>query len=281
MPLGLTYFQPITLAALRIVMAFMLWQLAAQRLFGLFGGEPAAILSPAWFTGLVAFVGSLAVGVGFLTRLVAAVTAADLLLLYLFRYLPQGFPPIGAGLGEHLALLFLLSAFMAFAGPGRFSVDGDLERERSDIERPLSGDGWRRYYPQALGACRMLVGLLFLLHGLPKLGLGGEAAAFMSQRWLAGVVESFGGAALTLGLFTVPVAFLASGQMAFAYFLSHAPRGFFPIENGGDRAALFCFFFLFLVASGPGRWALDGLLRKGSRAGQEVSAHARVTTLDE
>lgn len=266
----LTYFQPLTLAALRIVMAFMLWQLAAQRLFGLLGGEPAAILSLAWFTGLVAFVGSLAVGVGFLTRLVAAVLAVDLLLLYLFGYLPQGFPPIGAGLGEHVALLFVLSALVAFAGPGRFSIDEDLKRERPDVDLPLSGGGLRRYYPQALGASRILIGVLFLLHGLPKLGLGGEAAAFLSQRWIAGVIESFGGAALTLGLFTAPVAFLASGQMAFAYFLSHAPRGFFPIENAGDRAALFCFFFLFLVAAGPGRWALDGLLRKG--AGQAEKA---------
>lgn len=257
-----TYFQPITLALLRIAAAFMVWQIAAQRLFGLFGGGPAAILSPGWFAGLVAFVGSLAIGVGFLTRPFAAVVALELAVIYLVLFLPQGFPPSGAALGEHIAVPLVIMVLLVFAGPGRFSIDADLKRQRPDIDFRWFGEGLGRFHPQALGACRILLGLLFLQHGLPKLGLGRPAAAFLTQQWIAGVVEVFGGAAIALGFFAVPVAFVASGQMAFAYFLGHAPKGFFPINNGGDRAALFCFFFLFLVAAGPGRWALDGLLRK-------------------
>ena len=257
----LTYFQPVLLALLRIVTAFMLFQIAGQRLFGLFGGDAAAHMTPAWFAGTLAFVGSLSIGVGFLTRPLAALLAADLLVLYVTRYLPQGFPPVSGALGEHVVLAMLLSVLLVFAGPGRFSLDQDITRQRPDIVLP-GATGWDRYYPEALSAVRILVGVLFMLHGLPKMGIGGEAAEFLTQRWFAGFIEAVGGALIAAGLFTAPVAFLASGQMAFAYFLSHAPRAFFPIENGGDRSAMFSFFFLFLVAAGPGRWAVDALMRK-------------------
>ncbi len=80
--------------------------------------------------------------------------------------------------------------------------------------------------------------------------------------WFAGAIE-FAGAALVLaGLFTRPAAFIMSGEMAFAYFISHAPRGFFPILNGGDAAILYCFVFLYLAFAGAGPWSLDALLWK-------------------
>jgi putative oxidoreductase len=72
------------------------------------------------------------------------------------------------------------------------------------------------------------------------------------------VLELFGGFLLVLGLFTRPVAFLLSGDMAVAYFMAHAPRGFFPVINGGDAAILYCFVFLLLVFTGPGAWSVDG-----------------------
>jgi putative oxidoreductase len=76
---------------------------------------------------------------------------------------------------------------------------------------------------------------------------------------LAGVLELFGGALLLVGLFTRPVAFILSGEMAFAYFMAHAPRGFWPILNGGELAALYSFVFLYLAAAGGGPWSLDRL----------------------
>lgn len=109
---------------------------------------------------------------------------------------------------------------------------------------------------------RIAVGLLFFLHGLPKLfgGFGRPAPAeLMSQMGLAGIIEVIGGAMIALGLFTSPVAFLASGQMAVAYFQAHAPRGPWPIMNGGELAALFCFVFLYLAAVGSGKWSLDAI----------------------
>jgi putative oxidoreductase len=112
---------------------------------------------------------------------------------------------------------------------------------------------------------RIVSGFLFFQHGLPKLfgGFGRPAPAeLMSQMGLAGVIEVFGGAAIALGLFTSPVAFIASGEMAVAYFQAHAPRGFWPIVNGGELAALFCFVFLYFAAVGSGKWSLDGVIRR-------------------
>ena len=122
----------------------------------------------------------------------------------------------------------------------------------------------------ALNLLRIVAGLLFMQHGADKLfavfgGMGdGATAPAFTLMWVAGVLEFFGGALVGLGL-DRPVAFVLSGEMAFAYFLSHFPQGFWPIENRGELAALFSFTFLFLAANGGGRFSLDGLFR-GSRA---------------
>lgn len=118
------------------------------------------------------------------------------------------------------------------------------------------------FRPHLYSLLRVTAGLLFFLHGLPKLfgGFGRPAPVeLMSQMGLAGVIEVIGGALIALGLFTSPVAFLASGQMAVAYFQAHAPRGLWPIMNGGELAALFCFVFLYIAAIGSGKWSIDSL----------------------
>jgi putative oxidoreductase len=81
---------------------------------------------------------------------------------------------------------------------------------------------------------------------------------------LAGVLETFGGLLILLGLFTRPVAFVLAGEMAVAYFMAHAPRGFFPLLNKGEPAVLYCFVFLYLAAVGPGPWSLDALRQRSS-----------------
>jgi putative oxidoreductase len=83
-----------------------------------------------------------------------------------------------------------------------------------------------------------------------------------TQGWIGGVLEFFGGLLLLLGLFTRPVAFILSGMMAVAYFQFHATRGFWPIQNGGELAALYCFVFLYLSAAGGGPWSVDSTLRR-------------------
>jgi putative oxidoreductase len=124
------------------------------------------------------------------------------------------------------------------------------------------------YRPQVYALLRIAAGLLFFLHGLPKLfgGFGRPAPAeLFSQMGLAGVIEVFGGVAIMVGLFTSPIAFLASGQMAVAYFQAHAPRGLWPLLNGGELAALFCFVFLYLAASGSGVWSIDAWRKTSGR----------------
>ena len=95
--------------------------------------------------------------------------------------------------------------------------------------------------------------------------LGAVHAELLSLRSAAGVIEFFGGALIALGLFVPHVAFVASGQMAFAYFLSHAPRGFWPILNGGELAALYCFLFLYVATQPVGPFSLDRIRRGSDR----------------
>ncbi len=121
----------------------------------------------------------------------------------------------------------------------------------------------RVWGPRMLSVLRIMAALLFLEHGTQKL-LGfppspNPAPAMMSLSWIAGALELVGGALLAVGAFTRPVAFILSGEMAFAYFMAHAPRSFFPVLNGGDAAILYCFVFLYLVFAGPGPWSLDAL----------------------
>ncbi len=119
--------------------------------------------------------------------------------------------------------------------------------------------------PRMLSVVRIMAGLIFLAHGTQKL-LGFPASDMnppvFSIFWFAGLIELVAGTLITIGLFTRPAAFLASGTMAFAYFIAHAPQNFFPSLNGGDAAILYCFFFLYLVFAGPGSWSLDA--RRGA-----------------
>jgi putative oxidoreductase len=99
------------------------------------------------------------------------------------------------------------------------------------------------------------------LINLPPSPDGMALPAMFSLPWFAGVLELVGGALLIVGLFTRPVAFLLSGEMAFAYWMAHAPQSVFPLLNRGDSAILFCFIFFYLVFAGPGPWSLDARMR--------------------
>jgi putative oxidoreductase len=117
-----------------------------------------------------------------------------------------------------------------------------------------------------LSVLRIMAALLFLQHGMSKyLGFPGPVPtgfAMLSLAGLGGAIELVGGILLTLGLLTRLAAFIMSGEMAFAYFMAHAPRGFFPYLNMGEAAILYCFIFLFIAVAGGGAWTLDRLLPK-------------------
>jgi putative oxidoreductase len=116
--------------------------------------------------------------------------------------------------------------------------------------------------PSFLSLLRIIAALLYLSHGTAKL-LGFPSLGFtpplISLFGLAGMIEIVGGTLILVGLFTRPVSFIVSGELAFAYFIGHAPHGFFPILNHGEPAILLCFIFLYLVFAGPGPCSLDGI----------------------
>jgi putative oxidoreductase len=116
--------------------------------------------------------------------------------------------------------------------------------------------------PRLLSILRIMTGLLFLEHSLAKLIKFPPLPMFanldlMSLVGVAAVIELVGSILLVLGIFSRPVAFILAGEMAVAYFMAHAPRGFFPLVNNGEPAILFCFIFLYIAAAGPGPWSID------------------------
>jgi putative oxidoreductase len=129
------------------------------------------------------------------------------------------------------------------------------------------GETMAAWKPQALSVFRIIAGLMIIEHGMAKL-IGFPVVPMfanlqpMSLLGAAGFIELIGGALLILGLWTQPVAFILSGEMAVAYFMSHAPRGFFPLINGGTLAITYCFAFLYLAAAGAGPWSVDATMKK-------------------
>ena len=128
---------------------------------------------------------------------------------------------------------------------------------------------WQSRTPYFQGLLRIMVAFMFINIGAMKLfafptGMppSGATAEIFSLLGLAGILEFFGGAFFLVGLFTRPVAFILSGLMAVAYFMAHAPRGFWPMLNGGQAAILYCFIFLYFSAAGAGAWSLDKKLKK-------------------
>jgi putative oxidoreductase len=130
---------------------------------------------------------------------------------------------------------------------------------------------WSSWEPYLRSALRIVAAFLFMQFGTAKLfGFpapvmpGGGTAPLASVPGIAGALEAFGGALLLVGLFTRPVAFLLSGEMAFAYFIGHAPQGFWPVLNQGHPAIMFCFVWLYLSSAGPGPWSVDAMRSRSS-----------------
>jgi putative oxidoreductase len=145
-----------------------------------------------------------------------------------------------------------------------------------------------KFSPQMLSILRIVSGLIFFEHGLqkwlgfPAAAAGHGATSVATMSGFGGLIELIGGLLLTLGLFTRPVAFILAGEMAVAYWYAHFARGFFPVNNGGDAAILYCFVFLYILFAGAGPWSIDHLRAGGaapaSRGRLEVAEHDARTT---
>ena len=128
---------------------------------------------------------------------------------------------------------------------------------------------FRTRSPQLLSVLRIVAAFLYLLHGTQKLfaippSASGATVHLASRLGAAATIEIVLGTLILLGLFTRPAAFICSGEMAFAFFLSHFPRGWLPLLNQGELPVLFCFIFLYLAAAGPGPWSLDAAVRRAA-----------------
>jgi putative oxidoreductase len=125
-----------------------------------------------------------------------------------------------------------------------------------------------RYQPEIFAIFRIVVGFMFMMHGAQKLfgWFGGQKVPLSSMAGAAGAIEFVCGLMILVGLFGSVAAFIASGEMAVAYFLAHQPRGTFPIQNEGELAALYAFVFLFIAAHGSGIWSVDNSLRPSRRS---------------
>lgn len=123
-----------------------------------------------------------------------------------------------------------------------------------------------RYAAMALAALRIVAGLLFACHGAQKLlgWFGGmpPGTPMTPMVMTAGIIELVGGVLIMIGLFTRLAAFISSGEMAFAYFMKHAPGGFWPLQNHGELAVIYCFLFLYLTFAGSGSWSVDDAIRR-------------------
>ena len=115
------------------------------------------------------------------------------------------------------------------------------------------------YTPYLYALMRIVLGVLFACHGAQKLFgvLGGTTGDLLSLRGLAGIIECVGGLLIAVGFLTSYAAFLASGEMAVAYCMSHVPRGFWPIQNNGELAVMYCFIFFYIASRGVGAWGID------------------------
>ena len=254
---------PYALSLLRIVAGFLFLQHGLQKLFGWFGGQIVPTFSLFWFAGVLEILGGPLVTVGLLTRPVAFVLAGEMMLAYVIAHHPQGPWPVPNG-GVVPLLFGLIFLHLASAGGGGLAFDS-LRRSKSFLDR------WADKFSSVTHAIlRIGAALLFWEYGAMKFAgwFGGRRVPFPRLLWFAGTMEFFGGPLIVLGLYTRALAFLFAGEMAVAFWTSHVPRGrgFWPIQNGGEPAALLCFIFLYLVTAGAGAASLDRIRSRKSSA---------------
>lgn len=248
----------------RIVFGFLILRHGMEQLLGYPEASNAARMSYEGFLELVAVPAGLLMIVGLFTRQVGLVLAVMYLTLFFVGPLQRG-PFTHRNGGDPVLLNAFFFLYLSASGGGAWSVDRLRGRESVD-------DRWAH---TTLGVLRIVAGCLFVMHGLEKFfGVGGGRIDrdIMTMRGLGGWLESFGGPLIITGLFTRPVAFILSGEMAVAYFRSWAPRGFWQSFTlpGMEASILLCYLFLFLWAAGPGAWSLGDLLHRRAQKGARV-----------
>jgi len=260
------------LSVARAIFGFLLLRHGLEQAVGYPEASEAPLGSITGVIELLALPAGVLLMLGLFTRRVGLFFAAAYVVLALVGPFTRG-PFTHRNGGDPILLSAFFFLYLAAAGGGAWSLD----RQRNPAREDALDRSWE---PYALALVRVVAGLLFLMHGLEKffaVGGGRIDRDIMSIRGLAGWLETFGAPLIVLGLFTRPVAFILSGEMAVAYFRNWAPRGFWESfqQAGMEASILFCFFFLFLSARGAGPWSLDALLaRRGGQPGRMSAAVA-------
>jgi putative oxidoreductase len=262
---------PRILSLTRIVVAIVFIQHGTQKLFGYPGDElrdPVNVMALVPLAGILETFGGLAILLGIFTRPIALILSAEMAVAYLTTHAGEGFWPLfnGGDLAMFYCFFFL---YLAAAGPGPWSLDHKREPDFAGFLAP--------YQSRLLSVLRIVSAFLFIPHGSEEM-IGWpwpageepfEGPDFSRINGWGHLIETALGPFLLVGLFTRPIAFILSGEMAVAYFRSHQPRAFWSIVNGGEDAAFFCWTFLLFAAVGGGAWALDRF-RKPSKTAEPV-----------
>ena len=245
----------------RIVVGFVVFRHGMEQVLGFpAAGTDVPTASLYGLLKLLCFPGGLLLMLGLLTRPTTLALAITHVAYWFIEPLPQAlfagarlFGSRGAP-SDHLLLPGLFCAYLFFSGSGAWSIDRWLRRD-------IGPGSDRQAAAYSVAVLRIVVGVLFIPHGLGKIAPMLDPT---SLRALAMVLELVGGPMMILGLYVRPVAFVLSGEMAFAYFMSHAPFGFWGsfAEPNQEAAVLFCFLFLFFSAKGAGAWSLDAVFER-------------------
>jgi len=245
----------------RIAVGFLVFRHGMEQVLG-FPAAGTDVPTASWYGALkvLCFPGGLLLMLGLLTRPTTLVLAVAHVAYWFIEPLPQAlfegarlFGSRGAP-SDHLLLPGLFCAYLFFAGAGAWSVDRWLRRDTGAGRNAQAAMYW-------LVILRIVAGFLFIPHGLGKIS---PTLDPMSLRAFAMVLELVGGPMIILGLYVRPLAFVLCGEMAFAYFMSHAPFGFWGsfAEPNQEAAILFCYLFLFFWAKGAGAFSLDAVLER-------------------
>jgi putative oxidoreductase len=275
---------PQILSMMRIVVAFLFMAHGTQALFGYPPSRDAFagvdLFSWTGVTGVLETFGGLAILLGIFTRPVAMILVAETAVVYVTTFAPNGIWPRLNG-GDLTLFYCFCFLYLASTGGGPWSLDAEW---RGMKQAPTNG--FATFEPQLRSILRIVVTFLFFTHGTEDI-LGwpwpdDEPFPGADLSGLSGtghLMEVIGGPILLVGLFSRPLAFIFSGEMAVAYFLSHQPRAFWPIVNAGEDCIFFSFTFLYLAAVGGGPWALDRLFGWDEKSRSAVDSDKSEKTL--
>jgi len=274
------YRAPDVMFGMRIAAALLFFQHGAEKLFGFAGARPVPdLFAQRGFAGLLETIGPVLLVLGLFPRFTAFILCGEMAVAYFQSWAPRGFWPIANG-GEEAVLFCYFYLWIITAGPGAYSLDAWIDRQRG----PHPFRAWKRWLPPfepyTRSVMRIIVGFLIVEHGARKIFnvlpiVGGRRnvpqMAIDGLPTITGYIDLVAGALLIVGLLTRPAALVAAAEMLAAYFVVAAPRGPWPIRNGGGEALMQVVISVYLVAAGAGILSLD---RVGAKSEQREAVTA-------